>query len=133
MARGKAHERECDHRDDPSLDDLDSIASDLKIDLHGLRRSFDRAVKVEWIRLKTRILDSGIGAALYLFLFGFCLIIVFSSAAFLANAVRDALGNLGAGFAILGAVLALILGFRAYVRASGLKKARRALEEEEYS
>jgi hypothetical protein len=136
MHRGNSRERdEDDDRDDenPEPSAFDTLTHELGVDLRGLRRSFETAVRVEWLRFKTRMLDSGISLALYLFLFGFGLIIVFSAAAFIANAIRDSLGNLGAGFAILGAVLVLILSLRIYVRASGARKARRALEESEES
>lgn len=135
MARGNSRERDDDddREDDCPADtsDFDALTHSLRADLRGLRQSFETAVRVEWLRFKTRMVDSGIGLALYLFLFGFGLIIVFSAATFIANAIRDSLGNLGAGFAILGTVLVLILMLRIYVRASGARKARRALEESE--
>src|SRR5262245_44977470 len=115
----------------PPDGDLDALVRDFRADLRGLNRSLRRAVRLEWLRFRALAVDSGIQGALYVGLFGFILAIFLSAGVFISLAVRDSMGNLGAGFAILGVLLAGGLVLKSLVRRRGVRTARRALEEDE--
>lgn len=114
-----------------SADDLDTLVREFRADLRGLNRSLRRAVRLEWLRFRALAVESGIRGVLYFSLFGFLLAMFLSAGVFIALAVRDGLGNLGAGFAILGVLLGGGLILKSAARRQGVRTARRALEEED--
>lgn len=115
----------------PPADDIDALVQDFRGELRGLNRSLRRAVRLEWLRFRTRAVDAGLLGALYCGVFGFLLAIFLSAGVFIALAIRDSLGNLGAGFAIVGVLLAAGLVLKSVVSRSGVKAAKRALEDDE--
>src|SRR5262245_59040576 len=110
---------------------LDSMVQEFRIDLRQVRRSFNRMALVEWMSFRTRAIDAAFSAALVIGLFGFCLAAFVLAAAFLANGVRQALGDLGAGLAIAGLVVIGAAAARWYVRRRGVRAARREMERED--
>jgi len=115
----------------PASDDIDALAQDFRADLRGLNRSLRRAVRLEWLRFRTRAVDAGLLGALYCGVFGFLLALFLSAGVFIALAVQESLGNLGAGFAILGVLLGAGLILKSVMSRSGARAAKRAFEEDE--
>jgi hypothetical protein len=125
------------HSSRPRLDyeedapgDFDILLGGLRNELRDLADDLKRALRVEWQRVKAGTVDTLIGFGLYLFLFGFGLVLVITAAVFVALAIREALGNLGAGLAVFGGVLGAFVALRLWLRRRGVAKARKALEEE---
>lgn len=123
---GDDEDFESDIPDDDSSSDYDTLVQDLRGDVRGLGRSFHRAVSIEWLRLKTLAVDGAVKWALFTLIFGFFLAIFISAGAFVAQGVRDLLGNFAAGFSILGIILVLGLILRSVVRKQGVRAAKRA-------
>src|SRR5687767_2842800 len=108
MRQGKRPRRERDEDgfdDEPVSENFDTLVDDFRLDLRNLHRSFHRAVTLEWLRFRARLLDAGVQGVLHFFVVAFFLAIFLSGGVFIALAIRDALGNLVAGFTILGVVL----------------------------
>jgi hypothetical protein len=119
-----------DPPEDSSSPELDALARELRLDFRNIREGFSRLVLVQWLSFRTRAVSAAFSAALLLCLFGFCVSAVVLSASFLANGVRRALGDVGAGFAILGAIAAIVLGLRAWFKIQGVRSAQRAMEND---
>jgi hypothetical protein len=105
--------------------ELGTQVESLRADLRGLGRSFARALKLEWLNLKTEALDSGVKAAAWCGVFAFFLVLFISAGSFVATGVRDLLGDLVGGLALLGLILALGLALRFRLRSQALGKARK--------
>jgi hypothetical protein len=117
-----------EERTDP---DLESLAETAQVELSGLRRDLNRAIRLEWIRIKTKIVDACIGGAFFLTLAAFFFAAVGTAAAFLAIELRNAIGNLGAAGAILAVVAGGGMVLRAHLRHQGVREARKASEVDE--
>jgi hypothetical protein len=110
---------------------LDTLVRDLRFDLRCVRDRINRTMLVEWLRLRTRAADAFLRSAFYLCILGFCLVACLAAAAFLANGMRDALGNLGAGLAILALLIGAGLALRFHLWSKGVRRVRRVLAERE--
>jgi hypothetical protein len=123
---GDDEEFESDLPEDDSSSDFDTLVQDLRGDVRGLGRSLHRAVSIEWLRFKTLAVDGAVKWALFLLIFGFFLAIFISAGAFVAQGVRDHLGNFAAGFGILGVILVFGLVLRSVMRKQGVRSVKRA-------
>ena len=130
MRRGRTRRPRIEIEDDAPAGDFELLLGGVRQELRALGDDFKRALRIEWLRAKAGAVDTFAGAALYLFLFGFGLVLVSTAAVFVALAIREALGNLGAGLAVFGGVLAVFVGLRIWLRKRGVAKARKTLEEE---
>ena len=130
MRRGRNRRPRLEIEDDAPVGDFDLLLGGVRHELRALLDDFKRALRVEALRAKAGAVDTLAGAGLYLFLFGFGLVLVITAATFIAFAIRDALGNLGAGLAVFGGVLAVFVALRIWLRKRGVSKTREALEEE---
>ena len=105
--------------------ELESLVKKLRSDLGGVHDGLKRAARVEWQRLKVRAVDAGFRAAFFLSLLAFAVSASITAAILIAAGIRGALavwsragwvGDLGAGFAILGIAIGGALGVRAHLR-----------------
>jgi hypothetical protein len=120
-----------DLADEESSSDFDTLVDDLGGDVRNVGRRIKGAVTIEWLRFKTLAVDGVVKWALFILIFGFFLAVFISAGAFVAQGVRDLLGNFAAGFAILGVLLSLGLVLRMILRKQGLRQARAAFTEGE--
>ncbi|HKS15698.1 MAG TPA: hypothetical protein VJU16_00140 [Planctomycetota bacterium] len=110
-------------------DGEDPAVRSLGSDLRRLRDRFNRTVLVEWLRFRTQAGDAFLRSAFYLCFFVFCLVGCLAAAAFLAYGIRDALGNLGAGLAILALLIGAGLALRFHLWNKGIRRTRRVLAD----
>jgi hypothetical protein len=110
--------------------EVDPLAKTVRLELDGLGRALEKAVRLEWIRFRTKAVDAFLGGVFVAVALGFCLGAVAAAAWFLANALRDAVGNLAAGAVILALMICAGLAVRARFRRRGVREAREVSEDE---
>jgi hypothetical protein len=110
--------------------EADPLAETVRLELDGVGRALEKAVRLEWIRFRAKAVDAFLGGAFVAVALGFCLGAVAAAAWFLAVALRDAVGNLAAGAVILAFLVFAGLAVRARVRRRAVREARDVSEEE---
>ena len=118
-------------QDEASAPELGTQVEALRADLRALGRSLARALKLEWLNLKSEAADASLRVAVWCGILAFFLVLFISAGSFVAAGVRDLLGDLVGGLVLVGLILAFGLGLRFRWRSQAHRTAKQVAGKRE--